>query len=212
MNKLWNLNSIPNSSAQISGKVTASSVYQFKPGNVATNFNLARCGISPEKLESVRLNCIEIAAGRLHVHPNWFGRQTKISQLISIRACLRQIPDWDDGEAPDRRLVALIENMAADQLHETMDKIVKVHYCDVHKTELGNPVTYFAKFNERIRAHPVKPIFSLKGITQWPSTTVQPYSNESSSSSSANISLVQKAWTDVRLLSVVEQNMNMTCF
>jgi hypothetical protein len=216
MDKLFNLNSVPKSKDLSSGKVVASSVYKFMQLNVASKQNMARFGISEEKLKSVRLNCIEIAAGRLHVHPNWFGRQTKISQLISIRACLRQIPDWDDGEAPDRRVVTAITNMAADQLHETMDKIVKVHYCDVHKTELGNPVTYFAKFDERIRAHPVKPIFSLQGIQEWPSTTVEPHSHEgfsssSSSSSDSGMSLVQKAWTDVRLLTVVEQNMNMTC-
>jgi hypothetical protein len=123
--------------------------------------------------------------------------------------CLRQIPDWDDGETPDRRLVAAIKEKASDQLHEQMDKIIKIHYLDVHKTELGNPVNYFTKFDERIRAHPIQPIFSLNdGITQWPTTVVQPYSS-SSSSMNSSMTLVQKAWTDVRLLSVVEQNMNM---
>jgi hypothetical protein len=94
--------------------------------------------------------------------------------------------------------------MAKAQLHE-LPKIIKLHYCDVHKTDLGNPVSFFARFDERIRAHPTQPVFSLNGIESWPSTIVAPNATRDNS-----IQPIQHAWTDVRNLSIAEQNLNMT--
>ena len=207
MDKAWDLKSIEKpvvGQGYVTGKITAQSKYAFKASNVASVMNLERFGITAEKLASVKLICKEIAAGRMHVHANFFGRQTKLSELIAIRETLRQIPDWDDAEAPDRRIKGRIVDMAKAQLHE-LPKIIKLHYCDVHKTDLGNPVSFFARFDERIRAHPTQPVFSLNGIESWPSTIVAPNATRDNS-----IQPIQHAWTDVRNLSIAEQNLNMT--
>ena len=207
MGKEWDLKSIKKpvlGEGHVAGRITAQSKYKFKPTNVATILNLERFGISADQLASVKLLCREIAAGRMHVHANFFGRQTKLSQLIGIRETLRQIPDWDDGEAPDRRLKGRILEMAKAQLHE-LPRVIKVHYTDVHKTDLGNPVNFFARFDERIRAHPTQPVFDLNGIEAWPTTVVVPHKTRDST-----IQPLQYAFTDVRNLSISEQNLNMT--
>ena len=214
MNKLWGLKTIKKPYGDIgtrgvvTGKIKASSVYTFKANNVAVLSNLARfahLNITQRKLDSVLLNCTEIAAGRLHVSANYFGRQTKISRLIAIRECLRQIPDWDVDEVSDRRLNKAIVNMSKLEGHE-LYKIIKLHYLDVHKTSLGSPSENFEHFDKRIRAHPIQPVFSLSGIESWPDTTVP------STAITRDVTMppIQHAWNDVRNLTIAEQNLNMT--
>ena len=213
MNKNWNLKSVKKpygdigTRGKVKGKILPSSVYTFKANNTAILSNLERfshLNITQNKLDSVILNCKELAAGRMHLSVNFFGRQTNISRLVAVRACLRQIPDWDDGEAPDRRLNMAIVNMSKLELHE-MYKIIKNHYLKVHETELGSPTMFFEHFDERIRAHPIQPRFSLSGIESWPDTTVP----STASTRNKELRPVQHAWTDVRNLTIAEQNLNM---
>ena len=188
----------------VTGRIDKKSVYSFKPINVSTLQNLARFGISAEKLASVKLTCREIMAGRMHVHPSEFGRQTVISSLIAIKKCLGQISDWTDGEAADRILKANIAKMAKDQLHE-LPNIIKEYYCKVHSTDLGNPVELFSRFDDRIRAHPtIEPLFSLeRGIESWPNTIVEPIAVD------GNLRPLERALKDTRMLSIQEQNLNL---
>ena len=194
------------------GKILASDKYTFKTNNVPTAANLSRYDseITQSMLDSVKLYLAEVMNGRCHVHPTFFGRQTAISKLIATRQCLRQIPDWDDGEVYDKRVVKKIVAMSRLQQHE-LPKIIEKHYLDVHKTPLGSPDVHHAKFDERIRAHPTKPIFSLRnGIESWPETLVQPNQNIDTS-----IKPILHAFTDVRNLTIAEQNLNLatlTCY
>ena len=199
---------------KVVGKVIASSKYTFGADNVASLLNLGRFGWTQERIDSVKQLCQAISVGKVHIHPNWFGRQSSISRLIAVHHCLKQIPDWTVGEAPDRKLVAAVTTRSQMEGHErskelTFQDIIDRHYTDVHKTDLGNPVAFFAKFDERIRAHPTTPLFSLEGgIEQWPSTLVR--TMIPGDLGAPEQPLLQKALQDVRLLSTNEQIMNLT--
>ena len=214
MNKRWDMKTVkPPLIGLAPGKIVASSVYNFKETNTATMANLSRFeGMTAEKLASTKLVCAKIMTGELKVHPNYFGRQTQLSQLVAVLQVLRQLPDWTNGEAGDRRLAAAIKKMSANQLHE-LAEIIEKHYLDVHKTSLGNPVSLFSRFDDRIRAHPTQPIFSLAGIEQWPCTIVEPSTvdsfSSSSSSSSTSSSALERALDNVQLLTVQEQIFNL---
>ena len=95
--------------------------------------------------------------------------------------------------------------MSRFQLHE-MPKIIKTYYCKVHETVLGNPITLFSRFDERIRAHPtIQPVFSLaRGIESWPDTIVEPVTVEDKT-----LPALQRAIKNLRMLSIQEQNLNM---
>jgi hypothetical protein len=78
------------------------------------------------------------------------------------------------------------------------------HYCDIHKTALGNPELYFESMDRRIRAHPTPAVFSLEnGIESFPDTLVECREHDDT------LSDVERALKDVRLLSKREQMHNL---
>ena len=78
------------------------------------------------------------------------------------------------------------------------------HYCDIHKTALGNPELYFESMDRRIRAHPTPAVFSLEnGIESFPDTLVECREYD------GTLSGMERTLKDVRLLSKREQMHNL---
>ena len=130
-----------------------------------------------------------------------------------VLKCARQIPHWTQDEAStDKILFSRVTTRATEEQHEGKkgDKAIEKasilidHYCDIHKTALGNPELYFESMDRRLRAHPTPAVFSLEnGIESFPDTLVECIEHDSS------LSNVERALKDVRLLSKREQMHNL---
>jgi hypothetical protein len=166
-----------------------------------------------DEIKAVKTTCAAVASGELIVHPSWFGRQTQLSHNIGVLKCARQIPHWTPEESStDMILSTRVSTRAREEQHEgkkgkkAEDKgsIPIDHYCDIHKTALGNPELYFESMDRRIRAHPTPAVFSLEnGIESFPDTLVECREHDDT------LSDVERALKDVRLLSKRKQMHNL---
>lgn len=195
----------------VNGRVTSKTVYTFMQHH--TLDSLTRCGWTLDEIKAVKTTCAAVASGELICHPSWFGRQTQLSHNIGVLKCARQIPHWTPDEAStDKILFSRITTRAREEQHEGKkgDKAIEKasilidHYCDIHKTALGNPEIYFESMDRRIRAHPTPAVFSLEnGIESFPDTLVDCLEHDDT------LSDVERALKDVRLLSKREQMHNL---